>query len=337
MKKALIPALLCLTALSASSGTFAAELSNDNRIIRGSFGIQGWLSQADAKWQISFPYRTQAGQTGRIESELTYEKIDSPMTFLTGGMGIGPFFSFDGLIGSGSIRGGRSTDTDRFVQNGGGGLEFSQSASDVDGDVTLGEINFYYNNHRLTGRRSSPWGAVFGYSHYQDELRVTNGVQIVSVNFDGTSFPPPGPFPPTQVLNSTFNFYWNAIKLGILPQFEVTNRLTVSGMFAVYPFVSYRGEGYWNLRTGNNPSDFRSQSPNFIQESTTGHGYEATLGLRYHASEVIELSAGYRYFYLYASNGIDTVYFADGSSAQSNLDWATVTRHGMYAELMYRF
>jgi len=67
------------------------------------------------------------------------------------------------------------------------------------------------------------------------------------------------------------------------------------------------------------------------------YGYEATLELIYAISEHIELSAGYRYFYLYAENGTDTVYFADGTAAESTLDWVTVTRHGAYAELLFRF
>jgi opacity protein-like surface antigen len=223
------------------------------------------------------------------------------------------------------------------MQDGGGGLEFSQSASDLDGSVNLGEINFYYNNHRFTGKSGSPWGAVFGYSHYQDELHMTHGVQIVSIPFDGASFPPLGPFPPTQVLNSDFSFNWNAIKLGVLPQFEVTNRLSVTGMFSFYPYVNYRGEGYWNLRAGSGQNNFRVESPNFIQKSTRGYGYEATLGVVYAISENVDLSAGYRYFSLYARDGIDTVYFANGSSADSTLDWATVTRHGAYAEVLFKF
>jgi hypothetical protein len=344
MKRALFPALLLLAALSAPHDIFAADTSNDTSFIHVSFGLQGWLSQADAKWQISFPYVTQlpnpgiaAFTPGRIESRLDFKKIDSPMTIITGGMGIGPYFSFDGLIGAGSISDGRSTDTDRFVPSAGGGLQFSQSSSNINGDVRLGQLNVYFNNHRFTGKNQGPWGAVFGYTHYEDKLTMTNGVQNVSVIFDGTAFPPPGPFPPTQVLNSTFDFYWDAIKFGVLPQFEITDRLSISGMFAVYPYVSYRGEGYWNLRTGGGPDAFRSESPNFIQKSSTGYGYEALLGLTYRIAKKVELTAGYRYFFLYAENGTDTTYFANGSVAKTDLDWATVTRQGVYAEVMYKF
>ncbi len=261
------------------------------------------------------------------------------MIIVRGGIGIGPYFSFDGSFGKGSIGSGKGTDTDRFIANSGGGLEFSQSTSNLNGDVMMGEINLYYNNHRYSGKQTGPWGIVFGYTHYEDKLRMTNGFQTVSVTFDGTTFPPAGqPFPSALPLNSTFDFYWDTIKVGVLPQFDLADRLSVSGLFAFYPYVSYRGEGYWNLRTAGPPATaFRLQSPNFIQKSTSGYGVEASVGLTYTIIRQLELTAGYRYFYLYAKDGTDTTYFADGHTAESNLDWATITRQGAYIEAVVRF
>ena len=62
-------------------------------------------------------------------------------------------------------------------------------------------------------------------------------------------------------------------------------RLFNTRALSVYPYVDYKGEGYWNLRAGTNPSDFRIQSPNFIQKSNKGYGYEASLGLIYELTE----------------------------------------------------
>jgi len=344
MKKALIPVFLLLVVFFVPCQLLAADTENDNPAIHVSVGLQSWLSQADARWQISFPYVTQgpnpgvpAGTAGKIESRLDFNKINSSMIILRGGLGIGPYYSFDGSFGKGSIGSGKGTDTDRFIANSGGGLEFSQSTSDIDGDVMMGEINFYYNNHRYTGKHLGPWGIVIGYTRYEDKLRMTNGFQTISVTFDGTTFPPAGqPFPPTLPLNSTFDFYWDAVKVGILPQFDVADKLSVTGLFALYPYVSYRGEGYWNLRTAG-PGAFRIQSPNFVQKSTSGYGVEASVGLTYALQEQIELTVGYRYFYLYAKDGTDTTYFANGSTATSNLDWATITRQGATIELLFKF
>jgi hypothetical protein len=59
--------------------------------------------------------------------------------------------------------------------------------------------------------------------------------------------------------------------------------------------------------------------------------------LAYDISDNFELSAGYRYLHLYSTGGTDTTFFADGSSAVSNLDWVTVTRQGAYAGALYKF
>jgi opacity protein-like surface antigen len=305
--------------------------------INSALGLQGWFSQADAKWQISFPYTTSAGIPGKIESRLDYKKIDSPLTIATAGGKVAPRFAFDMVYGYGSITGGRGTDTDRFLPSSGGGLEFSQSTFRLDGDTRLWGLNLYYNSRQFGDKRAGPWGLVLGFLHYEDNLRMTSAVQTVSAPFDGTTFPPVGPFPSTQVLNSTYDFSWNLLKVGVVHQAVLAKGFSYSGTLSVYPYVDYHGEGFWNLRAGTSSLDFRLQSPNFIQKSNKGYGYEASLGLAYELSENWELSAGYRYMYLYAGNGTDTLYFADGAAVQSTLDWVTVTRHGAYAQLLFKF
>jgi opacity protein-like surface antigen len=319
---------------------FAGEFTGYDDVTEGihaAVGLQGWLSQANAKWQISFPYTTGANVAGKIESRLDYRKIDSPLVVVTGGGNVAPRFAFDVLYGYGSVRGGRGTDTDRFLPSTGGGLEFSQSTNDLNGDTRLWGINFYVNTRQFGDTQAGPWGLVLGYLYYGDSFRMTNGVQTVSVPFDGSTFPPLGPFSASQVLDSTYTFSWNLLKVGVVYQTEPVKGFSFSGTFSVYPYVDYEGEGYWNLRAGTQSSDFRLQSPNFIQKSKTGYGGEASLGLSYDILEQVTLSAGYRYLYVYAGNGTDVVYFADGSAVQSTLDWATATRHGAYAEVLVKF
>lgn len=307
------------------------------------FGLQSWISQADAKWRISFPYKTQqanpgiaAGTLGRNESELTFKNIDSPMTIATGGWKIYQHFSLDALYGRGSVHGGEGSDTDLFIPDNGNAFEYSQSRNDVTGDSMLWGVNLYYNKRKYSGDQSGPWGMVIGYLHYEDKLRMQNAVQTTSVPFEGLTFPPVGPFPSSFVLDQTYDFSWNVLKLGVLHQAEISKSFSYSADFSIYPYVDYRGEGYWNLRTIG-PNAFRSESPNFVQTSKTGYGYEAALSLLWKVSENTDLSAGYRYFFLYAKNGTDTTYFADGSAYQDSLDWVTVTRQGLYAEMSFKF
>lgn len=336
-----IALIATLTAFSAHAAYYG-DYNNEDEISTA-LGLQGWYSQANAKWQISFPYTTRfanqgigAGTTGKIESRLDYRKIDSPLFIMSGGAKLAPRVSFDMVYGFGSISGGRGTDTDRFIPTSGDNLEFSRSLNTLDGDVNLWGINFYLNSNKLDTMRTAPWGIVFGFLHYEDNLRMRNGIQTVAVTpFDGINLPPAGTA--FTSLNSTYDFSWDMIKAGVLHRTDLAKGWSHAASLSVYPFVHYRGDGYWNLRAGTNPGDFRMQSPNFVHESSSGYGYEASLELGYALSENASLRAGYRALFLYAENGTDTTYFADGAVLTSTLDWVTITRQGGFAEVLFRF
>ena len=338
----LFAAQLCLIPVTASA--FDPEKA-DTSPVGAALGIQGWFSSASAKWQISFPYQTRfanpgikAGTTGTVESQLDFESYDSPVFIVTGGARLTPRISFDVMFGTGSIAGGKGRDTDRFIPNGGTAFEFSESRNDLSGDVRLWSLNFYYNNGRSADTRRDAWGLLVGFLHYEDNLVMKNGVQTVSELFDAsTTTASKVPLGPLPGLNSTYDFSWDALKAGITRQALLTKQLWYEGVLSIYPYVMYQGEGFWNLRAGTDPTDFRRSPPSFVHQSTSGYGYEAALGLAYDISDNFELSAGYRYLHLYSAGGTDTTFFADGSTAVSNLDWVTVTRQGAYAGALFKF
>jgi hypothetical protein len=321
MKNTLLAILLLLTALIAfpANATALSVHDDDEEKINAALGIQGWFSTASAKWKISIPY-----QTGTLESELNFNNIDSPIILFFGGGKLSDAFSFDLVYGTGSIAGGQAIDTDRVIPGGGTGSVLSESTSDITGDVRMLGGNLYFNNGRFAYPKGGRWGVLVGFLHYEDNLTIRNGTQTV---------PPLGPF---GGLDSTYDFSWNAVRVGITRQAALTKSFSYSGVLSLYPYAVYRGEGYWNLRT-TGPNAFRAQSPNFVQESSNGYGYDAALELVYALSEHVELSAGYRYFYLYARNGTDTTYFADGTAYVDRLDWVTVTRQGAYAQALFKF
>lgn len=324
-----LSSVLAVAALAAASLFPAIQASGEDRQFNDSpsgffLNLQHWRSSASAQWRISFQGRL-AGQDGTGESELTFDHLDSPLILAGAGGAIDPHLSFDFAYGLGSITGGRGTDTDRFFPESGGGYEFSRSQSDISGDVKLWLLNLYADTRPHHDCSRSSWGAVAGFLHYEDNLVMRNGVQIIPVF---------GPF--TQELNSTYDFSWDAFKVGVRRRAPIIGGLSYNGMFSLYPYVRYRGEGYWNLRT-TGPDAFRSQSPNFVQKSTSGLGHEAALGLTYALSDTFLATLGYRYLYLSVKNGTDTLYYADGSSAESNLDWVKVTRKGAYLEILVLF
>ncbi len=321
MKNIVLSILLLLTVLVAfpANAAVLGAHDDDEEKINAALGIQGWFSTASAKWKISFPY-----QTGTLESELNFNDMNGPIILFFGGGKLSDAVSFDLVYGTGSIAGGRAIDTDRFIAGGGTGSVLSESRSDLTGDVRMLGGNLYFNSGRFSSPRVGHWGALAGFLHYEDSLTIRNGTQTI---------PPLGPF---GGLDSTYNFFWNAVRVGITRQAPLTKSFSYLGVLSLYPYVVYRGEGYWNLRT-TGPNAFRAQAPNFVQESSNGYGYDAALELVYDLTEHVALSAGYRYFYLYARDGTDTTYFADGTSSADRLDWVTVIRQGAYAQALFKF
>ena len=295
-----------------------------------SFAIEEWFSQADAGWQISFSNSGSSGP-GKVESELTFERINSPITFLKAFRPLSRDWSLEVGLGLGNINSGNGTDTDRFFPSSGGVDVFSQSKQDLSGDVLLLEINAY----RRRNQTSNPWGLIAGFLHYEDRLRMRNGVQTITGTFNSDAFPPVGTV--FSNLDSTYDFYWTALKVGTLYEWHKVEWLSLTGSLSLYPLTVYYGEGFWNLRAGTSSgTSFRTAAPSFTHLSL-GYGYEAKLGLTYLITKKVQFGAGYRYLQLKAQDGAYTTYFENGSTGTSDLDWAKVTRHGAYAQFLFRF
>lgn len=305
-----------------------AEHNIKDKRQESSFGIEEWFTSGDAGWQISFPYSdldSGGNGSGIIESELRFRHINGPVTIAHTSSTLNPAWKLYASIGFGSISGGSGSDTDRDNPAAGGVIVFSESTQDIYGDITRYTLDFSYRK-TYSDNNQSPWGIMFGFLHYEDSLIITNGVQTISENgwwWDPYPNPPLGPFPN---LYSTYDFSWNALKIGASYHHEFADCIYLTGSFSAYPLVQYQGEGYWNLR-----------DMTFKHKATTGFGYESALGLRYLITDTTELSAGYRYFHLKAENGTDTTYFSGAYGGVANLDFAEVTRQGMYIGLLFRF
>ncbi|HAK60198.1 MAG TPA: hypothetical protein DCO77_07415 [Nitrospiraceae bacterium] len=317
---------LVLSFLACFSPPIPALAEEQNENGKWSFAIEEWFSRADAGWQISFSNSGSSGP-GKVESELTFERINSPITILKGSRPLGSDWSLEAALGIGNINSGQGTDTDRFFPLSGGVDVFSQSKQDLSGDVLLLEINAY----RRRNRTSNPWGLIVGFLHYEDRLRMRNGVQTISGTFNGDSFPLVGTV--LTGLDSTYDFYWTALKIGTLYEWNTLKRLSLNGSLSLYPVTVYYGEGFWNLRAG---TSFRTAAPSFTHLSL-GFGFEAKLGLTFLITKRVNFGAGYRYLHLKAKDGTYTVYPSNGPKATADLDWAEVTRHGAYARFLFQF
>lgn len=285
-------------------------------------GVDYWLSTGESEWEISGADGFFAGDAFR--SELTWEDLDSPMALLRADVPLADGIRIEGLYGFGDIDDGTNRDRD-WVTVPEFGIDdelVSESIAETDGDLRLADVMVAI---RVAQSGGAIVEAIGGYLTFDEDLRDRNGVQTIDISaekdvpfaFDG--------------LDSTFNFSWQAWKVGARVSFPIVPQLHASVLGAFLVGVTYEGEGFWNLRAGPEPGAFREQSPNFEQEADGGTGRELVAELRWSPSPRFALRGGYRVLSMSAEDGDDITYFSDGSAGRSDLDNVETTRRGFFA------
>jgi hypothetical protein len=210
--------------------------------------------------------------------------------------------------------------------------DMSTSQSTLSGRTTFVSANMYgrilqYDNHDA-GITHQYLDVLLGYSWYDDRFRMKNLVQLTSTG-DIISTPPPGYYPG---LDSTFHFHWEGFKIGMREDTGMSEHLRATGLFAFSPFMSYRGDGYWNLR-----SDFRPAPPSFTQ-SASGALFEGKFSMIYDPFRYFSVEAGYMIVYFRTNPGGQmTAYLSDGTSVTQDLDSAWSERKGFLLNLALKF
>lgn len=287
--------------------------------------VSEWFSFADSSWQISGPL-----SGGSFISKLEFDNIDSNITMVTGKIKFSAGFAVDFTYGSGSIGQGTVTDSDWKTDPSTGQTDFlfSKSKSEINDETPLFlSFNLYFDAFKLIKvQQISDFHLDFliGYMHYEDNLRFINGTQTI-INEVKVSIP-------FQGLNSTYDFSWDAARLGIRAEYQLAGDLFINGRVVYLPFISYDGEAFWNLRT-----DFLSTKPNFTHEAKGYLGYDLNFTLGYQPVSWFIMSAGYNFLYMNVKNGTDITFFADGTSGETDLDEVKVTRHGPFISISLRY
>jgi hypothetical protein len=319
----LVPLHAWAAGREASIKAFGAEEGDDLLKV----GVRDWFSTGQSEWQISFGETDPDFGYAGGRSILEWEDLEGDLPVLYGEVRITPWLSIGGTYASGDVEGG-NTDTDRIDIE---ALELndylvSVSTADTEGEATLYDINAYV---RLNPKSYFPntigkVDAVVGYQHYTEELRDRNGVQTVLFEepmneaFEG--------------LDSTFDFTWDVMRLGVRGELPLLEWLRAKGEATALVGASYEGEGFWNLR-----DDYRATSPNFVQEADSGSGYDVRLALEVRPVPYVAIEAGYWWYSLEVEDGTETTYYADGSDSVENVDRAQSSRDGFFVGLSAQF
>ena len=296
---------LIALAIIASPFTIAEEetlFGNEKYNGKLTLFIELGAMQGDLDWNIADP-----NGTPNVLSELKYN-INSSLYY-----GFGAQLAItSGPISHGFLKlrrrvilqpQGTAHDTD-YSTNDRKGL-YSHSESEITGDEhTLTSIGAGYKFEITKYFTLSP---VVGYATQQQDFRVTNGTQIVSIA--PQSVQPLGPF---SGLNSTYKTRWKGAWLGLDSQLSMTDEQSLQ-LSLEYHFPDYSAEANWNLRENlEHPISFKHYG-----NDEYGYRFSLSYGYKITNSWTIQLNAEYEQFGL--KSGTDKL-FTNGLEIESPLN-----------------
>lgn len=283
-----------------------------------------WFSTSDSWWEIS-------GANDSFRSRLEYDKNDAKITVIGGRLNLSNRFSINLSYGSGKMIKGKVTDSDWFTSQAQGLNNDKLIESKEDGIGTTSIFEFG-GRFRFTKQKNHNKQYIYiGYFSYRDNIRIINGTQTLADDRFCTLFgiaagclgnagdPIPG-------LNSTFDFEWEFLKIGIDGEVNKNNLGLEVDIYYLH-LLNYTGKGFWNLRPLK-----------FTLKSNEGSGLETNVAGTYRLSKSAKIKTGYRYFMLTAKNGTDRTYDLSGKLiGVADLDTVEAKRHGPYISLEVNF
>jgi hypothetical protein len=267
-------------------------------------GLQGGYRLDDLDWNIASDF---AGSTPNILSELSWSDLETYQVS-TNGQLVSGNKNFPVLMklrwdfGYGFIFGGDNQDSDYFGDN--RTLEFSRSNNNSDDgsmiDATVGVgPHFYSANKRFN------LSILFGYSYHEQNLTMTDGNQTIDtvVPFQLGIF---------SGLDSSYETQWWGPWLGVDLEVKPTDKLTIASFFEFH-FAEYEAKANWNLRSDfAHPVSFEHWGDGDYGPSD-GYGIVVGLNFGVNISKFWAVNIGAKYQQWKVENGIDRVYWSDGT------------------------
>ncbi|MDT8334588.1 MAG: hypothetical protein RQ753_02725 [Desulfurivibrionaceae bacterium] len=243
--------------------------------------------------------------TPNILSELIWEDLDIYQLGVESDWRISnnrvPFLGLlTGGVSYGNIFAGSNRDSDYDGDN--RTLVFSRSENDG-GDGEVWDLSIAAGPEFVFFGGGFGLAPLLGYSYHEQNLTSKEGFQTV---------PPHGSF---TGLDSSYDAVWKGGWLGINLRVTPSDSLALSGRFEWHR-AEYRAEANWNLR------DDLQHPVSFAQTADQAEGLVARLGAELAVSRKAWLTLDAAYMRWQAEDGIDTVYFADGSASRTRLNEA---------------
>jgi hypothetical protein len=277
--------------------------------------------QDDLDWNIAGNLN---GSDPNVLSELSWDDLKIYQLQFQLKALMSKIFYFRGSLAYGWIFDGDVQDSDYSGDN--RTLEWSRSNSDADdGDVVDASagIGYPFSFGRKVEVGIRP---LVGYSYHEQNLKMTNGEQTLSVPAlapPGISPPPLGPIPG---LDSSYEAKWKGPWVGLELNLRAREPASwierLEGDFGFeYHWANYDAQADWNLR-----SDL-AHGKSFEQDAD-GDGVVFAAGLKFFFNPNWAVSCDFSYQNWQTDQGTDKVNFANGNSEATRLNevnWTSLT------------
>jgi hypothetical protein len=248
-----------------------------------------------------------SGANPNILSELTWSDLK---IFQIHGLATIPLRNslfLQGALNFGVIITGNNRDSDYLGDN--RTEEFSRSYNRSNGNVLDSSISAGYYLARTDGEKFIRLAPMIGYSFNQQNLRMTDGYQIINIDPDTQT---PGYTGPFSGLDSTYKAAWSGPWLGANLTVSLSPTWMVFSDFD-YHWASYYGEGNWNLR------DDLAHPVSFTHHAA-GNGYHWSAGVNFSPNSQLKLTLKLHSGVWSAGPGIDQVFGVDGNTGITRLN-----------------
>jgi hypothetical protein len=318
------------------TGLAKAEEPSEQPRVQFKLGAAGWITEGKTTWD--FNGSGPGSLFGNPTSRLTYKDVGTNIVDLTAQIKL-PNRLFVRLNGGyGGIGGGRLTDNDYLVAD--GGQPSSSTNSNISGSSVsyingdFGVTLVYFPNHRGT------FDLFIGYQYRREKHEANGLTQVVCTQAGSTVNIGPGQVlcsqnsPPVlygqTVITNTQT--WNSIRLGAQSEFRVTRRLSIEGKAVFIPYTSLNNKDIHHFR-----SDL-AQDPS-IQMTGSGIGTNLEGSARFYFTKGLSAHVGYRYWWTKVTNGDITFFNSNGTSdsISGGLNQFQNTRQGLFFGVDYAF
>jgi hypothetical protein len=271
----------------------------------------------DLNWNIA---GNLSGSNPNILSELTWSNLETLQATVSGRALVNGWLYMRGSLGYGWTFDGDNLDSD-FSGND-RTQEYSRSSNSAEGGRLFdGSIGLGYPFSFLSGRLSlSP---LVGGSYSAQKLTLRDGVQVIA---SSPSTPPAGPI---QGLDSTYDASWLGPWLGIDVSFAIADKVLLFGSVE-YHWAAFEAQGNLNLRND-------LAHPRSFEHDADGKGVLLQLGIEYLLTGPWSLNLAFNYQKWSAGPGIDRLYYANGSVAETRLNEVDWDSYALMLGVVYRF